>query len=187
LAGLESAPSDKLPALSRESLSAQRGTILVHLGGERPLRHSSGAPTSNALTRSAARSQRFDSLAEEPPCLAGTFPICARLSGSEASALLFCWPLTGCTAAMHSTIARSKIYVELSGRAFPSHGRGRRFNPYSAHHIEQILSALSRPSLKIPPRNDHSIPLRLRSSSASGAEGTNQPTLVTGKHWSLTR
>jgi hypothetical protein len=28
----------------------------------------------------------------------------------------------------------------LSGRAFPSHGRGRRFNPYSAHQYHQRLS-----------------------------------------------
>jgi hypothetical protein len=27
------------------------------------------------------------------------------------------------------------------GRAFPSHGRGRRFNPYSAHHCHQWLSS----------------------------------------------
>jgi hypothetical protein len=29
----------------------------------------------------------------------------------------------------------STDFVELLWRAFPSHGRGRRFNPYSAHHF----------------------------------------------------
>jgi hypothetical protein len=31
------------------------------------------------------------------------------------------------------------VFIELFSSTFPSHGRGRRFNPYSAHHLATIL------------------------------------------------
>ena len=42
---------------------------------------------------------------------------------------------------------------ERSGRAFPSHGRGRRFNPCSAHHFKSLFVILNFYSARFAPRS----------------------------------
>ena len=47
----------------------------------------------------------------------------------------------------------SLVFIGFFCRAFPSHGRGRRFNPYSAHHRSLQPSAHALSCAKGPPRS----------------------------------
>jgi hypothetical protein len=53
--------------------------------------------------------------------------------------------------------------IELFGRAFPSHGRGRRFNPYSAHQLSNWL----RSNLSLPENPVSAVPGRTSRKHAS--------------------
>jgi len=60
-------------------------------------------------------------------------------------------------------------YLILQNIAFPSHGRGRRFNPYSAH---QQIKILSNPTENAPPETRDSLRSEYRPGNKKGPART---------------